>query len=295
MNQETESKYPYSANLFRFCRRVLDKKHGGVRVIDQDVGQILGFDPADCSHWKRGRKNVRSVQAVKSIAQHLGVDERLVVDIATGEINDNEAFFEYSGYGSYQIDPSLQETARKDFYRQHATQWDENQERSFREIFSPRHAFIQETVQEIHTRIQFEEAPLYIPEIVASYKDIRIQSGDASVDQSVSSQFDGTTLDITVRKGAEVRPFTRYKVASAMAQYFLPQQITERKELKSFADHLYEVESNIFASELLAPKALIRQEVQNADPSKDIITQLAEFFWVSRGFMARRVQEILAK
>ena len=66
-------------------------------MIDQDVGQILGFDPADCSHWKKGKKNIKSIQAMKNIADYLGVDEKLVVDIASGSINDKEAYFEYNG------------------------------------------------------------------------------------------------------------------------------------------------------------------------------------------------------
>ena len=90
MKKESTVKYPHSASLFQFCRKVLDHKFGGIRVIDQDVGQILGFDPADCSHWKKGKKNIRSIQAMKSIANHLGVDEKLVVDVASGEIADWE-------------------------------------------------------------------------------------------------------------------------------------------------------------------------------------------------------------
>ena len=54
MKKDVPVKYPHSASLFQFCRQVLDHKFGDVRVIDQDVGQILGFDPADCSHWKKG-------------------------------------------------------------------------------------------------------------------------------------------------------------------------------------------------------------------------------------------------
>src|SRR3954471_6668132 len=116
MKKATDVKYPNSANLFQFCRRVLYHKFGGIRVIDQDVGQILGFDPADCSHWKKGKKSIRSIQAMKSIAQHLGVDERLVVDVASGDLDELEAFFEFSGYGAFDIDPKLIENAKKDFY-----------------------------------------------------------------------------------------------------------------------------------------------------------------------------------
>ena len=118
MKKETSVKYPHSASLFQFCRKVLDHKFGGIRVIDQDVGQILGFDPADCSHWKKGKKNIRSIQAMKSIAKHLGVDEKLVVDVASGEMADWEAFQEYSGYGNFEIDPKLIDSAKKDFLSQ---------------------------------------------------------------------------------------------------------------------------------------------------------------------------------
>ena len=82
LKKEAELRYPHSASLFRFCRKILDHKYDGVRVIDQDIGQILGFDPADCSHWKKGKKNIRSIHAMKSIAGHLGIDEHLVADVA---------------------------------------------------------------------------------------------------------------------------------------------------------------------------------------------------------------------
>ena len=82
MRKSQDIKYPNSARLFSFCKRVLDAKFSHARVIDQDVGEILGFDPADCSHWKKGRKQISSVGALASIAQHLGVDERLVIDVA---------------------------------------------------------------------------------------------------------------------------------------------------------------------------------------------------------------------
>ncbi|MFK7871707.1 MAG: ImmA/IrrE family metallo-endopeptidase [Oligoflexales bacterium] len=294
MKQNIESKYPYSANLFRFCRRILDDKHGGVRVIDQDVGQILGFDPADCSHWKKGRKNVRSVHAVKSIANHLGIDERLIVDVATGEISENEAFHEYAGYGAYQVDPKLQEKARKDYYRNHASQWNENQEHAFREAFYPNKTKILAIVDDIHKKILFEEAPLYLPEVVTAHQRIRIQPGPEEAEQNVTSEKNGEQLNIVVRKGAEVRPFTRYQIAVEMAKAFLPDQSEERASLSDFAKHLNSVEANLFAAALLAPAHMIRKEIKNTDPTKDIITQLAEIFWVSRGFMARRVQEILS-
>ena len=68
-----ELKYPNSANLFHFCKSVLDIKFGSVRVIDQDVGQILDFDPADCSHWKKGKKNIKSYRLLNLLLDTLGL------------------------------------------------------------------------------------------------------------------------------------------------------------------------------------------------------------------------------
>ena len=178
MKKEPPVKYPNSASLFQFCRRVLDHKFGGIRVIDQDVGQILGFDPADCSHWKKGKKNIRSIQAMKSIADHLGVDEKLVVDVASGEVADGEAFYEYSGYGKSFIEKQLYETAKKEFHRRHANTWTREKENEFRQHFSLNADRIQKLVSDIHQKVDFNEAPLYLPEIVAAYPGIELKSLD---------------------------------------------------------------------------------------------------------------------
>ena len=181
MKKTAEIKYPNSANLFQFCRKVLDHKFGGIRVIDQDVGQILGFDPADCSHWKKGKKNIRSIQAMKSIAEHLGVDEKLVVDIASGEIEDSEAFFEFSGYGLFTVDAKLFEGAKKDFYRKNASDWSQDKEKEFRETFDVNIEAIEKIVSEIHTKINFQEAPLYLPEVVSHYTDLNLVAKESGV------------------------------------------------------------------------------------------------------------------
>src|SRR6185295_12883698 len=55
MKKTAENRYPNSATLFKFCKEALEMRYeGNVKVIDQDVGSILGYDPADCSHWKKG-------------------------------------------------------------------------------------------------------------------------------------------------------------------------------------------------------------------------------------------------
>lgn len=294
MKKTAEIKYPNSANLFQFCRKVLDHKFGGIRVIDQDVGQILGFDPADCSHWKKGKKNIRSIQAMKSIAEHLGVDEKLVVDIASGEIEDTEAFFEFSGYGMFKIDTKLFDGAKKDFYRKNASVWTNEKESEFRSSFDVNEEAIDKIVADIHTKINFQEAPLYLPEVVSHYADLNLVAKETGIAEpkSVEIRKIDAKTEIAYRAGTEMRPFMRFRIAKAMANYFLT-SIQGNTNDEEYSQHLKDVQSNLFAAKLLTPATLIQNEMQQVSVSKDIVTQLAETFWVSKTFMNRRLKNVL--
>ena len=313
MKKAAEVKYPNSASLFQFCRRVLDHKFGGIRVIDQDIGQILGFDPADCSHWKKGKKNIRSIQAMKSIAEHLGVDERLVVDVASGDLDESEAFYEFSGYGAFALDGKTIEAAKKDYYRRHAGTWSKDRENEFRDAFSINEAGIDRIVAAVHQRINFQESPLYLPEVVAAYPDVilspeapapgRRESDSSSAlkreaqNPLVAVARKGEHVTISYAAGTEMRPYMRYRIAKGMGTYFLAplaeQAAPEIGLTGDFATHLSDVQSNVFAAKLLAPASLIRREMANLNVSKDIVGQLSEIFWVSKTLMNRRLKDIL--
>lgn len=294
MKKATEVKYQSSANLFQFCRRVLDHKFGGIRVIDQDVGHILGFDPADCSHWKKGKKNIRSIQAMKSIAEHLGVDERLVIEVASGEIDESEAYQEFHGYGAFSVDPKIIETAKKDFYRRNSTTWTRDKETEFKAYFDLQLPAIDALVDEIHQVINFAEAPLYLPEVIGYYHDLKfVASADQSIEEIKVEKNDQHTT-ITYPTGRETRPYMRFKIAKAMAQHFFAKKdLIPSTALGDYAAHLLEVRTNLFAARLLTPAKLIRREIQSVNVSRDIVTQLSEVFWVSKSFMNNRLREIL--
>lgn len=299
MKKQTEIKYPNSANLFQFCRRVLDHKFGGIRVIDQDVGQILGFDPADCSHWKKGKKNIRSIQAMKSIAEHLGVDEKLVVDIASGEIDDNEAFYEYSGYGTFDIDTKVMDAAKKDFYRKNASTWTREKELEFKSHFEINEPALDKIVTEIHDKISFSEAPLYLPEVVGAYQNLRltpvqnVEEIENEKDKIKVNEADGAT-EIKYLSGREIRPYMRFRLAKEIGKFFIrDRKLLPPADFNDYAQHIVEVQSNLFAAKLLTPISLIRKEMVQINVSRDIISQLSEIFWVSKTFMNARLREIL--
>ncbi len=302
MIKDSEVKFPQSAMLFQFCRRVLDHKFGGIRVIDQDVGQILGFDPADCSHWKKGKKNIRSVQAMKAISEHLGVDESLVMDVATGEVSDQEAYYEYSGYGDFSVDPQFAENARKDFYRKNAGSWTREREQELKYLFQPNLQAINDAVKEIHSKINLQEAPLYLPEVIASYPEMSMLAEDSEktfADIAVPAKVirKDTQFTIVYRAGSEGRPYMRFYMTKLLAEYFRERiAVSERLALnEDQRQALWDVESNLFAAKLLTPANLIRSEMRRINVAKDIVSQLAEAFWVSKGFMNRRLKEILER
>ncbi|MCX6105796.1 MAG: ImmA/IrrE family metallo-endopeptidase [Proteobacteria bacterium] len=299
MKKATEIKYPNSANLFQFCRRVLDQKFGGVRVIDQDIGQILGFDPADCSHWKKGKKNVRSIQAMKSIAEHLGIDERLVIDVAAGDLDDAEAFYEFNGYGAFSIDPKAFDAAKKDFYRRHSATWSKDKEAEFKDASTINEAAVDQAVEAIHKRIGFSEAPLYLPEISAAFPELSLSpteaepNSDNNKSQTITINHRGAQTQVIYRQGSELKPFMRFQIAKALASHFLPDLRSKTDKIPEFTAHLIDVQSNLFAAKLLAPANLIRKEIAQVNVARDVVTQLAEAFWVSKAFMNMRLKDIL--
>lgn len=298
--KDVTKKFPNSAALFQFCRKILDHKFGGIRVIDQDVGQILGFDPADCSHWKKGKKNVRSIQAMRSIASHLGVDERLVVDVATGEMNETEAFFEYTGYGNDGIDPRLFDNAKKDFYRKNAGSWNSEKEQKLRSYFEFKSDLIDQTIDKIHSKIAFQEAPLYLPEVANAFAELKLHAEtEKPKDRKlIYSAKRSNSFSIYYYGGDEIRPYMRFKIAREIGRYFLEDTIMPSKpgpELKDYLELVLDAHCNAFAARLLVPQKLVCNELENIDVSKDIVTQLADIFWVSRRFMNLRLKSILQK
>lgn len=296
MKKQVALKYPHSASLFNFCRRVLTHKYSGVRIIDQDVGHILAFDPADCSHWKKGKKNIYSIYAMKNIAKHLDVDEKLIVDLASGEIDDEEAFCEFLGYGKMELDPKTLDLAKKDFFKNHSTSWSRDLEQEFRNSFQVSENKINKLLTEIHQLINFQEAPLYLPEITSYYSDIVLEGladFKGSGTEQIKYRYEKNKFIISYKLGFETRPYIRFRLAKAMAIYFLSHK-SQTSDSKNYRNYIEDVEANIFAARLLVPTALIKKEIKNVDLSKDVLGQLAEIFWVSKSLINLRFKELIS-
>jgi hypothetical protein len=237
---------------------------------------------------------------MKSIAQHLGVDEKLVIDVASGDLDDLEAFCEYSGYGAFHLDNRIFDAAKKEFFKRHAGSWSKDKENTFRSQYSPNEAAIDGIVAEIHSRINFQEAPLYLPEVLSSYPELSFAPLVSSKDSSdtglpqVTVVRKGSQTQVAFPAGTEMRPYMRYRIAKGMAEHFLADIFANANaDLAEYATHLIEVQSNLFAAKLLVPIPILRRELSQINVSRDIVGQLSETFWVSKHFMNRRLKEAL--
>lgn len=296
MKKTAENRYPHSATLFKFCKEALEIKYeGNVKVIDQDVGAILGYDPADCSHWKKGKKNIRSLGTIRNIAEHLNIDERLLIDITSGHIGLDEAVFEYTGYGCFSLQGQRLEQFKKEYFRNPQKWQPEGVSRSFEELFAINRQHIAQMVAEILQRGYFREAPIYIPEVFTLFPAIKLEAKEdlPGAIQVVSYGSESSLRRTIYFRGSEIRPYLRFLVAKELFCFLCQVNDPLAAKVSHYPSEVQEIASNIFASMLLVPRELLRQEVEKIDSSLDIVTQLAEIFWTSKALMNQRLRDYM--
>jgi hypothetical protein len=297
MKKIEANRYPHSSTLFKFCKEALEIRYeGNVKVIDQDVGAILGYDPADCSHWKKGKKNIRALSTLKTIADHLNIDERLLIDIASGRVDLDEAVFEYKGYGNTSLLGRHLETLKKEFFKNPARWNSDGSKSSFENLFTIDRDSITEIVTKILSQGDFAEAPIYLPEIVKMFPNIRIESietAEKAFEVLVENREDGASSTIIRIKTGEVRPYMRYLMARELYKHLIRNADPLVAKFKDTPEEIVNIQSNIFASMLLIPTAMLKHEVEKIDTSLDIIAQLADVFWVSKSLMNQRMRDYM--
>lgn len=296
MKKIEENRYPHSATLFRFCKEALELRYeGNVKVIDQDVGSILGYDPADCSHWKKGKKNIRALQTLRSIADHLNVDERLLIDIASGRVGLEEAIFEYRGYGSFSLQGKLLDTLKKEFFK-NPTRWQtEGGLRPFEELFDIDRPSMVRVADAILAKGNFAEAPIYLPELFQLVPGITLVSDETlTTPVAVTVEGEGAAAQTTVKyKGPEMRPYVRFMVARELYKHLCRTKSELVSRFANSPDEVIDVQSNLFAGLILVPGSLLRKEVERIDGSFDIVMQIADMFWVSKALMNQRLRDYM--
>jgi hypothetical protein len=269
MKRSEENRYAHSATLFHFCKEALNIKHNfEVKIIDQHVGAILGFDPADCSHWKRGKKNIHSIHTINTIAEHLEIDPRIVNDIVSGQATLEESLQEFRGYGN--LDQENPENTEIEAYT------DINR------------AHIQNLVSHILEAADIRACPVMIPELLSVLPKVVLVDETPESGALVETTLQEKTYTIRVRKG-DVRAHIRFLVAREIGRILLYPTL-ESDEPITFV----EARLNAFAMFLLMPTALLQLAARDADHSTDLVQQLSQFFWLGRSLVNARLKDFFA-
>lgn len=288
MKKADENRYPTSAQLFKFCKEALNIKHNfEVKVIDQHVGGILGFDPADCSHWKKGKKNIKSLRVVNTIAEHLEVDPRIVTDLISGRADLEESIQEYKGYGAFSLSQKYYDELKREYFRNPARFTIGGEARSFEQVTDLLRDSSLAVVDELLRKAEVASCPVLIPELAAALPGIEFRA-EAELPEAVAKATqEGARFVIRYRDG-EMKPHIRFLLAREIGRALLSNQLTDTE------DELVSARINHFALLLLMPTSLLQPLMRQLDPTQDLVGQLAEFFWVSRSIVNLRLRDFFA-
>ncbi len=274
MKRSGAVKFPHSVQLFKFCQKVMMHQKG-VKVRDQEVGSILNFNPSDCSHWKRGEKNVRSVFALAKLAEALSVETSLIHDITSGSADLDEAFFEYQEARSYRHLKGQSAAATPE-------QLQETRER------------ILSFVTQIQEEANFETPPLYLPEVMRSFAFITTQPVEMLDKLSRILRVKAGQYCIQYKKG-ELKAQTRMSMVKDLARIIFEGERERFPEFGPAQAGLATYEQQIFVANLLLPRNLLLQEMSKMDSRKNVIAELATIFWVPKSLVSFQLQELVSE
>lgn len=272
MKRSGTVKFPNSVQLFKFCQKVLTNRRG-TKIRDQEVGAILNFNPSDCSHWKRGEKNVKSVFALAKLSEALGVEAGLIHDVASGHANLDEAYFEYSESKHLRQNLSQARTA---------TEEDLAELRKRVESFA----------SQLHQQAEFRTPPLYLPEVVRNFAFVSTQPVEMIDKLSRILRVKPGQYCIQFRKG-DLRPQTRMSVVKDLARVLFEGERARFPELGKMNPDTVGYEEFLFTANLLAPKQMILTEMARMDSRKNMVAELASLFWVPKSLIGFQLQDIV--
>lgn len=273
MKRSETVKFPNSIQLFKFCQKVMMHQRGNKKVNDQEIGNILEFNPSDCSHWKRGEKSVRSVFALAKLSETLNVEASLIHDLASGAAGLDEAFFEFLESNNI---ASTVEKARE------AGEAAMNAARQRVEVF----------VTQLHGQSQFTTAPLYLPEVVRFFSFIQMQPIEMIDRLSRVLRTKPGQYVINYRKG-DLKAQTRMSVLKDLARIIFEAERSRYPELGAANEKLAAYEQLIFVATLLAPRSMLLDEMARLDSRRNVVSELAALFWIPKSLLTFQLQQVI--
>jgi hypothetical protein len=209
-------RFPQSAVLFKFCLSVLQKRLGTQKAHDQDLGDVLRFNASDTSHWKRGKKSVKSVHALEALARKLDTDFETLRDLSDGTLNFEEAWYEF-----------CEAENLKDLKAKLSPE--------MRRAMAERMSVLEEVASGILASADIFSIPVFVPEVASTLSFLEIVARDVGDRLASSVRVKPGFYSIRYRKGdmrahtrlAIMREIARIVLYSERSQFGLPVRIDE--------------------------------------------------------------------
>jgi|GEM_PF-577579 len=273
MRKNTDvQRFPHSALLFRFCLRVLETRRKGSKVHDQEVGNILQYNPSDTSHWKRGKKAVRSVYALEALAQTLDVDIETVQDIVDGAVDFEEAWLDFS---EAEEEKRLSAEAGGEIAMQRRD----------------RQLLLEKVASDLLAKASVASVPVYLPEVLQVLPFIQVSQGEVSDKIARSSRVKPGLYSIRCRKG-EMRGHTRAAIAREIARVILYSE-RDSFSIPPKLENLSFFEIVDFSNALIVPREALRAEIQKVPSKMNMVKTLSDVFWVPKSVIRARLAFLL--
>ncbi len=270
-NNDTQ-RFPHSALLFRFCLRVMETRRRGAKVHDQEVGNILQYNPSDTSHWKRGKKAVRSVYALEALSQTLDVDIETIQDIVDGGLDFEEAWLDF-----VEAEEEKRLTGEMNGHLL--------MQRRDRQLL------LEQVAQGILEKAGVASVPVYLPELLQVLTFIQVSQGEVSDKIARSSRVKPGLYSIRCRKG-EMRAHTRTAIAREIARVILYSE-REQFNIPPKLENLSFFEIVDLSNALLVPHASLRAEIQKVPAKMNMVKTLSDVFWVPKSVIRSRLTFLL--
>jgi len=95
IEEPADAKYPQSKELFTFLKKVIMtvlSVDNPEKLNDIEIGKLVGYSNDETSRWKHGRIKVDSADKLMTLHELLGIDEYLLLRVASGRMDSSKAF-----------------------------------------------------------------------------------------------------------------------------------------------------------------------------------------------------------
>lgn len=268
-----QQRFPQSAVLFKFCLNVLEVRRPGTKVHDQDVGNILEYNPSDTSHWKRGKKAVRSIFALEALSRELDVDVELIEDVASGAVDFDEAWFDF-----------LESEEESKVSKEHAGV-------SFSRERRDRQLILERVADSLAAKAGIQTVPVYVPELMESTPFVQLVQADVTERLARSNRIKPGQYVIRYRKG-ELTSHIRCAISREVARIIV---LSEREQfaLPPRSEDMVATEIIDLANAMLVPSHLLKAELTRVPARANMVQYLANLFWVPKVVIRSRLVSLL--